>query len=235
MSGGAHAPTGRYQVTLRMRDEQGVIVTPDGLLGGALRYGLRPGIDRWTVQGVLRLLVSHRTLIATRGIGIWIGVAAQSVADPDFVSQACELLREAALPHGCLTIELPEQAARESFGQSKSFVERLKALGCRFALGGFRMDRDALLHIRQLEISALLLAPGLVPATIRSIVDFANSLSVETIAGSVDAPGAAADMRRLGIGHLLGEATGRPEPLEATLGGLREDESRRLRRLHLEI
>jgi len=236
MSSSANAPpAARYQVTLRMRDEEGAIVAPDGLLGGAERYRLLPGIDRWAVEGVLRLLVPHRTLIAARGVGIWIGVAAQSVADPDFLGQSCALLREAALPRGCLTIEFPEQAALEHFAQSKRFVEQLKTFGCRFALGGFRMDRDALMHIRQLEISGLKLAPGLAPAAIRSIVEFANSLPVETIAGSLDVPDAVGGMRRLGIGHLAGDAIGLPEPLEATLGGLGEDESRRLNRLHLEM
>jgi EAL domain-containing protein (putative c-di-GMP-specific phosphodiesterase class I) len=91
------------------------------------------------------------------------------------------------------------------------------------------------MHIRQLDISGLKLAPDLSHAAIRSIVEFANSLGVETIAGGVDVPGAVGEMRRLGIGHLLGDAIGVPEPLEATLGGLGEDESRRLNRLHLEM
>jgi len=51
MSSSANAPpAARYQVTLRMRDEEGAIVAPDGLLGGAERYRLLPGIDRWAVE-----------------------------------------------------------------------------------------------------------------------------------------------------------------------------------------
>ena len=51
---GAH-----YELLLRMRDEQGALVSPDLFIAAAERYGITPRIDRWVVETAFRWLVSE--------------------------------------------------------------------------------------------------------------------------------------------------------------------------------
>ncbi|MEQ8205371.1 MAG: diguanylate cyclase, partial [Woeseia sp.] len=51
---GAH-----YEILLRMRDEQGGIISPELFIAAAERYGITPNIDRWVITNSFRWLVSE--------------------------------------------------------------------------------------------------------------------------------------------------------------------------------
>ena len=76
---GAH-----YELLLRMRDEQGKLVSPDLFIVAAERYGLTPSIDRWVIAHALRWLVSEadeRRRLALCSINL----SGQSLADEKFL------------------------------------------------------------------------------------------------------------------------------------------------------
>ena len=76
---GAH-----YELLLRMRDEQGKIVSPDHFIAAAERYGITPQIDRWVVENALRWLVSEadeRERLALCSINL----SGQSLGDDEFL------------------------------------------------------------------------------------------------------------------------------------------------------
>ncbi len=52
-------PGAHYELLLRMKDEQGKIVSPDNFINAAERYGITPAIDRWVIENALRWLVSE--------------------------------------------------------------------------------------------------------------------------------------------------------------------------------
>jgi diguanylate cyclase (GGDEF)-like protein/PAS domain S-box-containing protein len=51
---GAH-----YEILLRMRDENGGIISPGLFIEAAERYGITPSIDRWVIRSAFRWLVSE--------------------------------------------------------------------------------------------------------------------------------------------------------------------------------
>ena len=51
---GAH-----YEILLRMRDENGGIISPGLFIEAAERYGITPNIDRWVIRSAFRWLVSE--------------------------------------------------------------------------------------------------------------------------------------------------------------------------------
>ena len=52
-------PGTHFELLLRMKDENGKIVSPDNFINAAERYGLTPAIDRWVIENALRWLVSE--------------------------------------------------------------------------------------------------------------------------------------------------------------------------------
>ncbi len=58
-------PTPKYELLLRMNDEEGTSVPPDKFLCAAERYQLAPAIDRWVVRRVIEMLLPHtKSLVA---------------------------------------------------------------------------------------------------------------------------------------------------------------------------
>jgi c-di-GMP phosphodiesterase len=71
-------------------------------------------------------------------------------------------------------------------------------------------------------------------ATVKSIVELAKGLGIETVAEYVENLEIAQEVRRLGVDYAQGYAFGKPEPLTDILERLAHDESKRLHRLFLE-
>lgn len=102
---------GGYELLLRMKDVDGSLVAPGPLIEAAQRYQLLPAVDRWVAKRALQTLGPYRAMLASRGLGISINISGQSVGDEAFALQFAQQLREARLPHECLSVELTEQAA----------------------------------------------------------------------------------------------------------------------------
>jgi len=67
------------------------------------------------------------------------------------------------------------------------------------------------------------------------MVELAKEFGIATVAEYVENQGIADYVRRLGVDFAQGYAFGKPEPLDALLRTLSADESRRMRKLFLEL
>jgi diguanylate cyclase (GGDEF)-like protein len=234
---------GGYELLLRMQDDDGSIVPPGPLLQAAKRYQLLPSVDRWVIQRALESLGSYRSVLRSRGVSISINMSGQSVGDETCIRHFTEQMTAANLPHGCIVVEITEQAAVTNLARANEMIQRLGALGCRFALDDFGTGANSLVYLKNLQISRLKIDGSFVRdiltdknsvATVRAIVELAKGLSMDTVAEYVETEEIADEVRRLGVDYAQGYAYGRPEPLEEVLRNLNDDESRRLRRLFLE-
>ncbi|WP_428708943.1 EAL domain-containing protein, partial [Staphylococcus aureus] len=48
-----------FEVLLRLRDEQGQIISPATFIPAAERYGIMPTVDRWVIARTLATLAQH--------------------------------------------------------------------------------------------------------------------------------------------------------------------------------
>jgi diguanylate cyclase (GGDEF)-like protein len=234
---------GGYELLLRLRDKDDVLLSPGPLVDAAQRYQLLPTIDRWVVKAALQALGPYRAMLASRGLTVSLNVSGQSIGDEMFIQHFTQLLKSANLPRQCISVELTEQAAITNLASAKSMVVRLGALGCGFALDDFGTGANSLTYLKTLNVDRVKIDGSFVrdvltdrnsQATVRAIVELAKGLGIETVAEYVETEEIAAEIRRLGVDYAQGYAFGRPEPLGGLLESLAEDESRRLHKLFLE-
>jgi len=234
---------GGYELLLRLRDEDGTLVSPGPLIDAAQRYQLLPSIDRWVMQRALQMLAPYRGMFATRALGMSINVSGQSIGDETFIQQFTQLLKNANLPRDCISVELTEQAAITNLASAKLMVTRLGVLGCRFALDDFGTGANSLTYLKALQVSRVKIDGSFVrdilsdrnsQATVKAIVELAKGMGIETVAEYVENDDIAQEVRRIGVDYAQGYAFGKPEPLSDVLEDLAQDESRRLHRLFLE-
>jgi diguanylate cyclase (GGDEF)-like protein len=233
-----------YEILLRMRTVDGSLVAPGSLISAAERYQLLPSIDRWVARRALEMLAPYRNTLKERGIKVSINVSGQSLGSEYFTTQLAEDLKAASLPVGCLTIEITEQAAVTSLAQANDLIRQLGAWGCRFALDDFGTGSNSLTYLKALPIARVKIDGSFVRdivtssrslATVRGIVELARGFSIDTVAEFVENEAIAAKVRALGVDYAQGYLFGRPEPLESVLQALARDESRRMRRVLLEM
>jgi diguanylate cyclase (GGDEF)-like protein len=235
---------GGYELLLRMLAEDGSLVPPGPLIMAAQRYQLLPTIDRWVIQRSLQMLTPYRAMLKTSGLSMSINLSGQSLGDDACLEHFKEQLASANLPDGCLTVEITEQAAVTNLARAGAMIGELRKLGCKFALDDFGTGANTLTHLKNLQVSRVkidgsfirdILADRNSLATVKAIVELAKAMSLETVAEYVESDAILAAVRRLGVDYVQGYAIGKPQPLDVLLRDLDSDESRRMRRLHLEL
>jgi diguanylate cyclase (GGDEF)-like protein len=238
------AAAGGYELLLRLQAEDGTIVAPGPLIMAAQRYQLLPTVDRWVIQRSLQMLAPYRSMLQTRELTMSINLSGQSLGDESCLQHFREQLRMANLPAGCITIEITEQAAVTNMARASAMIEELRRLGCRFALDDFGTGANTLSSLKNLRINRVKIDGSFVRdilsdrnslATVKAILELTRTMSIETVAEYAESEEILAVLRRLGVDYAQGYAIGKPEPLDALLKELDQEESRRMQRVYLEL
>jgi EAL domain-containing protein (putative c-di-GMP-specific phosphodiesterase class I) len=227
-----------------VRNRDGSLAQPGPLIEAAQRYQLLPSVDRWVVQNSLRVLSAYRGMLKSRELSISINLTGQSLGDEACVDLIVDALRSANLPQGCITIELTEQAAVKNLARANDMVKRLGFAGCKFALDDFGTGTNSLAYLKNLQLSHIKIDGSFVrdiltntrsQATVKGMVELAREFKIGTVAEYVENQGIADYLRRIGVDQAQGYAFGKPEPLDDLLRTLSADESRRMRKMFLEL
>ncbi|MBF0335366.1 MAG: EAL domain-containing protein, partial [Alphaproteobacteria bacterium] len=101
------------------------------------------------------------------------------------------------------------------------FIHHIKALGCLVAIDDFGTGYSNFTHLMRLDADYLKIDGSIIrnvvedrnaQILVRTLVDFANRLNMETIAEFVSSPEILATVTRLGVDYSQGFHLGKPEP-----------------------
>jgi diguanylate cyclase (GGDEF)-like protein/PAS domain S-box-containing protein len=162
---GAH-----YEILLRMRDEQGALVSPDLFIAAAERYGITPRIDRWVVETAFRWLVSdtdERERLALCSINL----SGQSLVDDDFLPFVVRQFQRSGLDPTKICFEITETSAIASYAQASRFINALKELGCRFALDDFGTGLSSFGYLKHFPVDYLKIDGSFVKEILHDPID----------------------------------------------------------------
>ncbi|MGH8228667.1 MAG: EAL domain-containing protein [Steroidobacteraceae bacterium] len=163
-------PGAHYELLLRLRDENGRIVSPDSFIGAAERYAITPAIDRWVIEHAFRWLVSEadeREKLALCSINL----SGQSLGDDKFLPFVIEQFSRSGLDASKICFEITETAAVASFSQANRFIQALKELGCKFALDDFGRGLSSFGYLKHFPVDFLKIDGSFVREILRDPID----------------------------------------------------------------
>jgi diguanylate cyclase (GGDEF)-like protein/PAS domain S-box-containing protein len=162
---GAH-----YELLLRMRDEQGQLVSPDLFIAAAERYGITPRIDRWVVETAFRWLVSEADE-RQRLTMCSINLSGLSLADDEFLPFVVRQFQRSGLDATKICFEITETSAIASYAQASRFINALKELGCRFALDDFGTGLSSFGYLKHFPVDFLKIDGSFVKEILHDPID----------------------------------------------------------------
>jgi diguanylate cyclase (GGDEF)-like protein len=184
---------------------------------------LLPMLER---RGLVRLF-DHRVLeLAVSGLAnetaavLSINVSPISLTDPVWLDAFRVLMRTHAGVSERLVIEVTETATISHAEESRRILGIIKECGCRIAIDDFGAGHTSLRHLRDFPIDILKLdgafTQNLSRSTddrffVRTLLDLAQHLGVETVAEWVDNEPAARMLAEWGVTYLQGHLTGAAE------------------------
>ncbi|MDR9435701.1 MAG: EAL domain-containing protein [Thiohalophilus sp.] len=175
----------RYEVLVRMRDEDGRVLPPGAFLPAAERFDIAHLIDRWVIEHVLVQLGSHPEHLATLD-ACHINISGCSFDHLDFLDFVVGLFERHAVPAEKICFEITETAAVRSLTDARVFMERLGDLGCTFALDDFGSGLSSFGYLRQLPVDLIKIDGNFVRNIVTDATDRVMVNAISDIGQSMD-------------------------------------------------
>ncbi|KOX64357.1 hypothetical protein AA303_14680 [Pseudomonas psychrophila] len=211
------------EVLIRMRENDGSIMTPCSLLAAAERFNLASNIDKWVLRRTITLLKALPTLDNIEMLSL--SFSDQSVSDRALHYEVFQMLAEAGEAIcKLLCIQFKETTVINHLADVKHFIGHVSKLGIRIALDNFGTGATSFGHLKLLRIDELkvdgqfmrdLLTDPLNDAAMRFFVTVAKATKAKTVAKFVDSAEVLALIREMGIDYAQGDYPRQPEPIEA--------------------
>ena len=206
----------RYEVLLRVIDEQGHVILPGQFLSIADKTGLIGEIDRWVIKTAFRRLVELRETDSKAMF--FIKLSGSTLSNAELPLWINEQLKENRLVSDGIVFEIPERTVIDDLTRARAFVEAMNTLNCPVALEHYgNSDQPQLLN--HLPVDILKIDGGLInglsgnkenQARVQAILELANEHSKQTIAECVDDAGSLAQLWQYGVDFIQGNFVQEP-------------------------
>lgn len=207
-----------YEVLLRMRGEDGKTITPDNFIPAAERMGLIHGIDLWVVENAIDFLAALPPYMSY--VSLAINLSGAAFQYPDLLQVIRDKLELTWIDAGRLTFEITETAAVDNFEKTRNMINKIRALGCKFALDDFGAGFCSFNYLKTFPVDYVkidgqfvrnLLNDETDQILVKSMVEIAGKLGKKTIAEFVETPNTALKLKEIGVNLGQGYAFGKPE------------------------
>jgi diguanylate cyclase (GGDEF)-like protein/PAS domain S-box-containing protein len=210
-------PGQRYEVFVRMLDEDGTEISPAEFIESAERSGMAKALDRWIALNAIKKLQEHRQS-GNQAI-FFIKLTAGSLQDEGIPAWIQEQIKSHNVPPECFVFELKEKTALSYLPQTKALITALHEIECEFTLDGFGAGADPfqiLSHINadylkiDAEFMKNLAGSPENQRTIKEITDQAHSKDKLTISQCVDDANALSVLWGIGVNYIQGNFLAQP-------------------------
>lgn len=219
----ANAHLRHFEVLLRIADPgSGELLEPGPYIAAAERFRFATRIDRAVLAQTLDWFDAHPAQADEVGM-VGINLSGASVNDDEFAQFVEDRVATSRLPAARLCFEITETSAVRDLAQAQRFIQRIRALGCKFALDDFGAGFCSFSYLRSLDVDIFKIDGSFVRdvhqsplalAIVRSIAEIARVMRKQTIAEYTESETIRSHLVALGVDYAQGFAIERPLPLE---------------------
>ncbi|MCW9004529.1 MAG: EAL domain-containing protein [Gammaproteobacteria bacterium] len=209
----------RYEVLVRLLDEQGTIVPPDEFFPAAERTGMSTTIDRCVLLNTITTLTQQwkngkRTMF-------FVKLCNTSLKDTNLMTWLKEQLKKYNVPKDSLVFQVKESMAITSLKYTAELAKQLKELNCSFALDDFGTGNDPFKLLKHIPADYLKLERSFMEnlssspenqETVKAITQQAMEMNKLTIAQCVEDATSLSVLWGMGINFIQGNFLQEPSP-----------------------
>jgi EAL domain-containing protein (putative c-di-GMP-specific phosphodiesterase class I) len=206
-----------YEVLIRLRGEDGVVMGPGEFIPAAERMGLIHGIDLWVVEKAIDYLAALPVELSH--ISLAINLSSVAFQDLSLLPTIKQKLEMTGLRAERLTFEITETAAVQNYKQTRSMINHIRALGCHFALDDFGAGFCSFNYLKTFPVDYVKIDGQFIQnlvkdetdqMLVRSMHQIANKMGKKTIAEFVECPKTISLLREIGVNYGQGYIFGKP-------------------------
>lgn len=200
-----------HEALVRVRAEDGEVLGAGAIVPAAERFGLIKYVDIRVLE-LAALSLSRRP-----GARLSVNVSMRTTATPEWVSALAGLVAADATLASRLIVEITETSAMSDLDAAAAIIGRIKDLGVRVAIDDFGSGHTSFKSLRALPVDILKIDGAFVQNLsrstddrffVRTLVDLAAHLGVQTVAEWVQDEDTARLLAGWGVTFLQGEFCG---------------------------
>lgn len=206
-------PITKFEALIRMRDEEGSILSPFVFLEIAQRMRLYHKLTELMIEKCCRYFSQIDAEFS-------INLTYEDINRPQTLSMIQRCIRQYGIGER-IVFEILESEGIENYAVVKEFVESVKKLGCKIAIDDFGTGYSSLEHILHLDVDYLKIDASLIKhldhdevarRIVANIVTLAQSMQIRTIAEFVHSEGVCREAKRIGVDFVQGYYISEPLP-----------------------
>jgi EAL domain-containing protein (putative c-di-GMP-specific phosphodiesterase class I) len=216
----------KYEVLIRLRDDQGHIISPGVFLPVAMRAGMMQILDMAVMEQTFEWFAAHPDALAALS-HCAINLSGPTVASPVVAQRIAEGLQQHRLPAHKFTFEITESQAIANPAQATDTIQAIRACGCRVAIDDFGTGVATFDYLKRFDVDYIKIDGAFIKSLlddpvdrviVESVVKVAHELKVRTVAEFVSSTELHQAVTALGVDESQGFVFGAPKPLHEWFG-----------------
>ncbi len=208
-----------YEILVRLKSNDGSLITPDQFLPAAERFNLMATLDTYIVEHAMQWLKDNAEHINYLNINI----SGQSLDNTQFNDKLLELLSANPDFNSKICFEITETTAITHMSASITFLNSIKNFGCRLALDDFGSGFSSFGWLKTLPVDYVKIDGSFVldvlndkvdAAMVKAIHQISQEMHIQSIAEFVETAQVADWLKEIGIGYAQGYHFHKPTPIE---------------------
>jgi EAL domain-containing protein (putative c-di-GMP-specific phosphodiesterase class I) len=229
--------TTHHEVLIRLRDEDGRLVSPDAFLPSAIRFGLMSEIDFWIIRRAAMACAEYRN--DQLPLQLSINLSANAFETDDLASIVKQTFAEFDVDPTRIIFEITESLAIRRPQNVERQIDELREYGCKLALDDFGTGYSSFSYLQKLHFDFIkidgvfvqdILNNPVDQKMIRMIAEIGFEANMQTVAEYVQNAESLELLSELGVDLAQGYFVGRPARVpqfRSTPISLRQRRSRR--------
>ncbi|ORU94338.1 MAG: hypothetical protein A6F70_08345 [Cycloclasticus sp. symbiont of Bathymodiolus heckerae] len=206
-----------YEILIRMKSEDGTIVSPDAFIPAAERYGSMPRIDNFVISSAFAWLKAQNN----KDLCLSINLSGSSLNSKEFINNFYTQYSHYELAKN-ICFEITETTTLRNFGETIAFFEHLKKQGFKIALDDFGSGLASFEYLKNLPIDIVKIDGNFVRsiehndidvAMIKAIVDVSHKMNIQTVAEYVENANILSILKGLKVDFAQGYEISKPMPI----------------------
>lgn len=210
------------EILLRMKGENGEVISPVKFLPTAERYYMAMDIDRWVLRQVFSTMNMPNSRLALLEGDCAINLSGQSLGQEKFLEYVLALFEEYKVDGRLICFEITETAVISNISQARIFMTKMRNKGCRFSLDDFGSGLSSFSYLKNLDVDYLKIDGSFVRNILTDEDDYnmvsmintlGHSLGLKTIAEFVETQELIEVLEDMGVDYIQGYAIDIPSPV----------------------
>jgi diguanylate cyclase (GGDEF)-like protein/PAS domain S-box-containing protein len=204
---------------LRYRSDDDRLVLPADFIDVAEETGLIVGIGTWVLREACSRLAELQAESGNPNLRVGVNVSPRQLVASSFPDTVATIIAESGVSPSSIALEITEAALIDSIEAIRPSLEQLREVGCSVGIDDFGTGYSSLAYLRRLPVDFLKVDKTFVrglgtnredDAIVKTVIDLAGALGLQSIAEGVETAEQEAILRGLGCVLAQGYRFGRP-------------------------